>query len=378
MRVSIISHSYTAAENQKNIRAMVDRAEVNVVLPHAITDRIFSTMRPAGAAARDPSYRAYRRLSLGGAQYVLGTPDMNFRAFDPDIVHVEYDPWSAIFWQALACRNVFAPRARIACTVKNNTYRRYPGWRGALKNDVARSGIGNVDCFLAASQAVADLYTRYFGVRRGDIRILQHLGVDTELFAPAAPGRPFLRDPVVVGYCGRLDEDKGVRELVEAVGLCRRSLSVEVRLELLGNGALRAELVAQAGASPWISVREPVPHDEVPRFLRELDVFALPSLVSEDHEEHDAHALLEAMAVGLPCVGTLSGITPEIIGDGSGVLAEPNSVDALRRALAGLIVDPDGRRELAGRARRKALGSFSVEAVAERRAEIYEEMLDVE
>jgi len=375
MRVSIISHSYTATENQKNIRALEGRAEVNVILPHAIQDRIFSDMRLSEAAARDPRYRPYRRLGLTGAQYLLVTPDMNFRDFVPDIVHVEYDPWSAIFWQALACRNVFAPRARIACTVKNNTYRRYPGWRGALKDDIARSGIRNVDRFLAASRSVAGIYAR-FGVPSDDIRILQHLGVDTELFAPPRPGRPRRPDPVVVGYCGRLDEDKGVLELVEAVGRRQGAPGPGVRLELLGNGALRADLAARAAAEPWLSIREPVPHDEVPGFLGELDVFALPSRVSEEHEEHDAHALLEAMAVGLPCVGTRSGITPEIIGDGSGVLAEPNSVDALGRALAGLIDDPERRRALSDRARRKALDAFSLEALAERKSEIYEEMLD--
>lgn len=123
-------------------------------------------------------------------------------------------------------------------------------------------------------------------------------------------------------------------------------------------------------------VREPVPHDEVPGFLRELDVFVLPSRVSEAHEEHDAHALLEAMAVGLPCVGTRSGITPEVIGEGNGVLAEANSVEALERALAELIVDPEQRRALAERARRKAIASFSPEALAERKSVIYEEILD--
>ena len=152
---------------------------------------------------------------------------------------------------------------------------------------------------------------------------------------------------------------------------------MDARLELLGNGALRAECVAAGGSKPWLRVREPVPHDQVPDFLRELDVFALPSRVSEDHEEHDAHALLEAMAVGLPCVGTRSGITPEIIGDGSGVLAEPNSATALEHALKQVIGDLELRRELAERARQKALASFSPEALAASKSEIYEEILDV-
>jgi glycosyltransferase involved in cell wall biosynthesis len=376
MRVSIVSHSYTAEENQKNIDAITDRTDVNVVLPRAIEDRIFNDMQLSEAAASDPNYRAYRRMGLGDAQYLLATPDMNFRAFDPDIVHVEYDPWSAIFWQALACRNVFAPRAKIACTVKNNTYRRYPGWRGTLKDDLAHMGIKRVDCFLAASRSVANLYEEYFGVAGESIRILQHLGVDTDLYAPATEPRPALRESVVVGYCGRLDEDKGVSDLVEAIGMSRESSGSDVRLELLGNGALREALIRQAESRPWLTVREPVPHDQVPAFLRGLDLFVLPSRVSEDHEEHDAHALLEAMAVGLPCVGTHSGITPEIVGDGSGVLARPNSAEALHGALAELIAAPEKRQELAERARSRALASFSVGALAERKSEIYEEILD--
>ena len=50
------------------------------------------------------------------------------------------------------------------CTVKNNTYRRYPGLLGTLKHKMATAGIARVDHFIAASRMVADLYADRFGV----------------------------------------------------------------------------------------------------------------------------------------------------------------------------------------------------------------------
>ncbi len=383
MRISIVSHAYLAEENRKNIAALSRRAELCVVVPDRAEDRIFDRVDADPSAEQDGGYRIDRRIDLFGHQYLLASTDLGFRGFRPDLVNIEYDPWSAIFWQALACRNVFAPGARIVCTVKNNTYRRYPGLVGTIKSDLARSGIRRVDAFIAASRMVANLYRDQFGVDESRLRVITHLAVDTERFAPgeASPGglgpsaTAGAGSGPVIGYCGRLDPDKGVRELIEAVVEVRSRVSAPPNLELLGNGTLREELLRRAAAEPWLTIREPVPHAEVPAFLRGLDLFVLPALVSDDHEEHDAHALMEALAVGLPCIGTRSGIIPEMLDDGSGLLIEANSTPALASAIETLALDPALRRELASRARSRALRSFSLEAVAAARAELYQEVL---
>lgn len=375
MKVSIVSHSYTAEENRKNIAALAGQVRLDVVLPYTSEDKLFATMRFSVAGPSAKAYRPYHRLGLFGVQYLLLTGDMHFRSFTPDLIHLEYDPWSAIFWQVLACRNVFAPRARLVCTVKNNTYRRYPGLRGTLKDGIARGGVRRVDHFIAVSEKVAELYRSIFDVRASRISVMHHLGVDTALFAPRSGPAREAAGPRV-GYCGRLDDDKGVLELFEAARACREAGVPELTLDYLGHGRLHGRLAALAAEHDWFRLLPPVPHARVPAFLQGLDLFVLPSCTSTDKEEHDAHALLEALAVGVPCLGTHSGITPEILGDGTGLLVEPNSSDELCRGLLRLARCRDLRQTLGSRGRAKALSTFSVQALADQRARIYQEILD--
>lgn len=376
MRISIVSHSYAVAENQKNIAALAQHVDLNALVPHRSGDKIFGTVWFDRSAARSGVYRVSRRLGLHGAQYLLLTSDLGFRSFRPDLIQVEYDPWSAIFWQSIGCRRAFAPGAKVVCLVKNNTYRRYPGASGGLKGRLARLGVQHVDQFIAASEAVARLYEEKFGVPGDRIRVMQHLGVDTTLFAPRPqqPGGEGV-DGLRIGFCGRLDPVKGVNELFEAVRRARASDGLDLRLDFLGDGQLKDKFARLAREHDWFRLLPRVPHDRVPEFLATLDLFVLPTGASEALEEHDAHALLEAMAMGLPCVGTRSGITPEILEDETGLLVEPNSAEELRRGLLLMVRDTDRRNRFCHRARKKAVTSFSLEAVAAQRAQLYTEVV---
>jgi glycosyltransferase involved in cell wall biosynthesis len=114
-----------------------------------------------------------------------------------------------------------------------------------------------------------------------------------------------------------------------------------------------------------------VPNSEVHRFLQELDIFVMPSRILPDHQEHDGRALIEALAAGVPTVGTRSGVIPEILGDGTGVLVEPSAPDALAAAIGDLARDPEMRGVLAQLGRGKAEQEFSVSQVVAQRLEIY-------
>jgi glycosyltransferase involved in cell wall biosynthesis len=277
-----------------------------------------------------------------------------------------------MFWQAIAARKRARCKCKIVCTIKNNTYTSYPGVLGRVKLALARKGISAVDFFLASSENVARLYHEQFAVPRDKMAACYHLGVDTDLFRPAAKstGRGN-GNKLVVGYCGRFDEDKGVLDLIEAVGNCRRDQGADLDLHLLGNGLLREKILRIKEENPWMQVFDPVPHAEVPRFLQGLDIFTLPSRVSPAHEEHDAHALVEALSVGLPCVGTRSGIIPELLGRGAGLLAPANSSDGLAGAIARLAGDASLRDSLGRQGRAQMLEEHAIDALAKKKAGIF-------
>jgi glycosyltransferase involved in cell wall biosynthesis len=76
--------------------------------------------------------------------------------------------------------------------------------------------------------------------------------------------------------------------------------------------------------------------------------------------------------MGLACVGTRSGIIPEILGDGTGLLVDPSAPEALATAIGELVVSEQRRRELSQLGRTKAERAFSVSQVTRRKVDAYE------
>ncbi|RUQ98348.1 colanic acid biosynthesis glycosyltransferase WcaL [Labedella endophytica] len=160
---------------------------------------------------------------------------------------------------------------------------------------------------------------------------LVHNGLELDRFPfrrPTTPGET-LRLVAV----GRLVEKKGFEVLIDAVALLRHR-GVRVTLELAGGGE-RAESLAERvrarGLEDVVDLLGPIPQDEVARLLRSADAFVVPCVVGEDgNVDGLPTVLLEAMAVGVPCVSTSVTGIPEVVIDGeTGLLCEPGDIAAL-------------------------------------------------
>jgi len=174
-------------------------------------------------------------------------------------------------------------------------------------------------------------------------------GVDVQQFSPTPHVSP---EPPGVVYVGRLEPEKNLERLVDAVAALRPRA---VRLILVGDGRLRVALERRARESGiGIELRGTVPHSALPAELNAAAVFALPSL-SEGHPK----ALIEAMACGVPCVASARGGIPSLIEDGkTGLLFDPTDVTAIAAALRRLLDDPSYARALGAAARTQALARY--------------------
>lgn len=149
-------------------------------------------------------------------------------------------------------------------------------------------------------------------------------GVDLERFSPgdAAEARAELGwhpEGTAFVCIGSLSERKNV------VGLARAfARHGEGSLAFVGGGPLRAELEGRAN----VRVVGPVPHVDVPRWLRAADVVCQPSLV-----EPFGLSTLEGLACARTVVATRVGGPPEFVPAGAGVLVEPTAEAALAAAL---------------------------------------------
>ncbi|GJM06067.1 MAG: glycosyl transferase family 1 [marine bacterium B5-7] len=378
MKVAIISHSYLEPENQKNILALNALCDVRCILPRHGPVLIFHDYEFKDRRDISGIFFAYRPFYLAKAQYMLGSLTMGLLKFKPDVINIEYNPWSIIFFQALLYRRIYSPKSKIVCTLKKNTYRYGTGVFGKIKDWVARFSLRRVDHIIAASNMVSDLCKSEFTIPARKVSVCHHLGVDVSLFSRSDEKSPVDENeepPIVVGYCGRLDADKGILDLVEAMLLVKQSTKRAVVLKLMGCGAygdfLDDHLRNESYETDWLELLPPVPNAEVAKFLGTLDIFVLPSRILEDHQEHDAHILLEAMACGVPCIGTKSGIIPEILGSGEGFLVTPQNPQALFGVLSFLISNPGERSMLSERGRNKSVEEFSLSVIAKKKCNIF-------
>lgn len=174
-------------------------------------------------------------------------------------------------------------------------------------------------------------------------------------------------DAVVAGMVAIMREKKGHEDLIAAV----RPMLVErpnLHVVMAGDGVWFEKIKAIVdglGLSHRIHLLGF--RTDIINVLRGCDLFVLPT-----HQEALGQSFIEAMAVGLPVIGTRVDGVPELIDDGvNGLLVPAHDIDALRSALARLIDDAPLRASLGLAARCKTDGRFTVETMASETVDCY-------
>ena len=188
-----------------------------------------------------------------------------------------------------------------------------------VESSLARLGV-----VVTPSQAMRECLIG-LGIPASRIEVIGHW-MDVRQDRPRTRG-----NRLVVGVTAQLEPWKGVDVLISA---CAR-VAAPVRLEVFGDGSERARLQRQAIA---LHVDAHF-HGEVANVrerLAGLDVFVLPS-----RAENSPLAVVEAMAQGLPVIGTRVGGVAELVDDGrTGLLVEPGDSEGLAAALDRLAAEP--------------------------------------
>ena len=199
-----------------------------------------------------------------------------------------------------------------------------------------------------------------------------HNGVETSVFFPPPEPRPAgAGSPVTIGTLCLFREEKRVDCLLEAFARIAGA-HPEAQLLIVGDGPMR---------EPWMQLRSrlglenrcrfELTTEDVPRWLRSMDIFVLPS-----RSEGFPNALLEAMACGCAPVASDVGGIPEMVEDGrTGFLFPPQDVAALAAKLDLLVRDSGVRERLGRQAAREARERFSMEATAARMQALYDDLL---
>jgi sugar transferase (PEP-CTERM/EpsH1 system associated) len=234
------------------------------------------------------------------------------------------------------------------------------------------------DVCYANSAAMEEWNRAVIGVPAAKSRLLAN-GIDAERFRlrGASEARPFFNEgEIVIGTVGRAQDVKDHATLVDAFLLLREQLPQlreRLRLAIVGDGPLLQSLrdkVAAAGAAAAVWL--PGARNDVPDILRSFDVFAMSSIA-----EGTPGSALEAMASGLPVVGTRVGGIPEVIENGvTGQLVPPSNAAAMATALRHYVEAPELARRHGRAGRERVLRKYSMPAMVAAYQDMYDSLCE--
>ena len=195
-------------------------------------------------------------------------------------------------------------------------------------------------------------------------------GVDLKVFHPRPAGARG-GGPIRCLAVARLVERKGLGELIRAFSLLQRG---RFELEIVGDGPderVLRELADRLGVAQEIRFSGSLLRAEVAERYRQADLFTLPSAA-----EAFGNVFAEALASGLPIVGSTVGGIPELVEPGvNGILVTPGDPLALSQAIAYLAEDSDLRESMSARNRAKAEATLDWSRATQRYVSIYESVM---
>lgn len=196
------------------------------------------------------------------------------------------------------------------------------------------------------------------------------MGADVDAVRAAAAGIASV--PGRLLFVGRLVEKKGLVVLLDALRMI--PAGVTWSLDIVGDGPLRSRLETSAQGLP-VRFLGQLGRDELSRVLGASSVVVVPSVPAASGDQDGLPvALLEAMAVGRPAVGSnLSGIDDAIVDGETGLLVPPGDAGALAAALEKLLTDSALRSTLGAAASERA-ENFSVSAIGSRYTSLLDEV----
>lgn len=305
-------------------------------------------------------------LRFNGAYHLHYYPTLGreLAQLRPDLVQMDEEPYNLATWLGLRAASKLGAAGTFFTW--QNLYRRYPypfRWLEQANFRLAPLAI--------AGNQEAGKVLRRKGYT-GEIAVIPQFGVDPTIFTPSfASGDG--TDVVRIGYAGGLLPEKGVDLLLRAcVGL-----RGHWQLHIAGSGAEEQALrnLAQAlGIAGQVHWHGSLASTAMPAFYQNLQLFVLPSRTTPTWKEQFGRVLVEAMACGIPVIGSDCGEIPQVI-DEAGLVFDEGDVLILQRHLQRLLDRPQERHSLGQAGRRRVLAHYTMNLVAEQTVATYQRLL---
>jgi len=237
---------------------------------------------------------------------------------------------------------------------------------------LCRSGLENADRVVALSRDLVEMADSLTPVEDKTRLIYNSVEIPHEFWQPDG-GQTRGDKPFKIGTAGIFKFAKGLPYLFKALARLKRS--EKISLELLGEirnseAAFFDQLQRDLDIQDILNFQKTIPHDQVGSWLRELDLFVLPSI-----SEGCPNIVMEAMANGLPVIATRTGAVDVLIEDGvSGIIVPWGDSDSIEKAVREIIKKPDRAVSL-GQNGRERMREFSPQKEFQDWQTLYKELI---
>lgn len=365
--------------------------------------RAFGGPRASGTEGADPGVTGYADLPE------LADSNAALRTFGVDLAMVQdvagADVVHSHTWYANLAGHLAGMLHGIPHVVSAHSLEPMRPWKAeqlgggyALSSWAEKQAYEGASAIIAVSRGMReDILRSYPAVDPERVKVV-HNGIDLDDWARPSTSEfaelvssvqaRFGIDPArpTIVFVGRITRQKGLPHLLRAVAQLPGEVQVILCAGAPDTEQIKAEVdeaVArlQATRTGVVMIEEMLPHRELQAVLASAQVFVCPSVY-----EPLGIVNLEAMAMGLPVVGSATGGIPDVIvdgetgylvpieqlTDGTGTPIHPELFAAdLADRLTRLVMDPQLASRMGGAARRRVEEHFAWSAIAERTMEVY-------
>lgn len=370
MKLLIVNHSCTVSVAQQ-FYAEIERQtgwEITIVVPENWKDEY-------GIQREVQRWKDFRGQLISIPVWKSGSIPLHsyrslflklLREHNPDFIYLHQEPYALVTLQVYLA-NYFTIRKPISFFTWQNIFKRYP----IPFRQMERWVLQNTDVMFPGSYS-AEAVMREKGYSGRSV--LMPSGIDPAIYYPRSNTLKSelgtKENEVLIGYVGRVVEQKGLKTLLFALNEIR---SLPWRLAIVGTGEFDAEfdeIAQQLDLSDRIQKLGFVPFTETPNYLSAFDLLVLPSETRANWKEQFGRVIIEAMACGTPVIGSDSGEIPHLINSTKGGLVFPEGdAIALSQRLSKLIQNSELRSNYAETGKQSVLSNYTNSLLAQRFAE---------
>lgn len=368
LRALVIGHTYVVSANRGKLRRINENPEIDLTLlcPEAWEEPDFGK-KPFEKEEKIKT-EVLPAVHIGKArQYRFSSYDLysTIKKIRPHIIQLEAEASSAIALQLSFLRRFLS--FHLVLFAWENIFPESLTHRIAAKitfGSVSSLITGNEDAMSVAKK---------IGYRK-DVTVFPQIGIDLNDYEGSDIIDPWEgRKGVRIGFAGRLAMHKGVETLIEAVQKIPSGL-----LTIIGDGSQKSALmekVKDAGLEERVAFVGGIEHELVPPYLNGLNVLVLPSVTTSGWKEQFGHVIIEAMASGVPVIGSDCGAIPDVIKD-AGIVFNEKDAEGLVKSICAVAENPDLASQLIEKGIQRVKVCYTNSVLAEKTIEIWQKTVE--